>query len=138
MPYKDLDAKKEYQKQYHKEWYKKNKEKRLAQINDYSKTKPKEWRKNIGRRCHLNKRYNVTPEEYEFKLKQQDYKCAICNKDVTENLRNKVVTALSLDHDHKTKKIRDLLCFNCNAGLGQFKDSFELLFKAYEYLKKHK
>ena len=138
MPYKDLVVKKEYQKQYHKEWYKKNKEKRLAQINEYSKTKPEEWRKNIGRRFYLNKRYNVTPEEYEAKLKQQDYKCAICNKDVTENLRNKVITALSLDHDHKTNKIRDLLCFNCNAGLGQFKDSFELLFKAYEYLKKHK
>ena len=138
MPYKDLDAKKEYQKKYHKEWYKKNKEKRLAQINEYEKTKPEEWRKSIGRRFHLNKRYNITPEEYEKKLKQQNYKCAICNKDVTENLRNKVVTALSLDHDHKTNKIRDLLCFNCNSGLGQFKDSFELLFKAYKYLKKHK
>lgn len=138
MPYKDLDAKKEYQKKYHKEWYRKNKEKRDAQVKEYEKTKPEEWRKSIGRKFHLNKRYNITPEEYQIKLKQQDYKCAICNKDVTKNIRKNVVTALSVDHDHETNKVRDLLCFSCNSGLGQFKDNLDLLFKAYKYLKKHK
>ena len=138
MPYKNLEEQKQYQKKYHAEWYRKNKEKRIAQINKYSKTKPEEWRKSIGRKFHLYKRYNISLEEYQIKLKQQNYKCAICNKDVTKNIRKNVVTALSVDHNHETNKVRDLLCFSCNSGLGQFKDNLDLLFKAYEYLKKHK
>jgi len=42
---------------------------------------------------------------------------------------------LALDHNHKTKEIRGLLCVNCNRGLGNFKDSILLLGKAIEYLK---
>jgi hypothetical protein len=43
-------------------------------------------------------------------------------------------TRICLDHDHKTGKIRGLLCNNCNRSLGLFKDSVDLLKKAIEYL----
>lgn len=39
-----------------------------------------------------------------------------------------------IDHDHRTMKIRGLLCSICNRGLGYFKDSPELLRKAANYL----
>ena len=55
MPYKNLEERKQYQKEYHAEWYKKNKEKRDIQVKEYEKTKPEEWRKSIGRKFHLNK-----------------------------------------------------------------------------------
>ena len=39
-----------------------------------------------------------------------------------------------MDHCHKTKKIRGLLCHTCNSGLGMFKDNIEYLKNAIKYL----
>ena len=39
-----------------------------------------------------------------------------------------------IDHDHKTKKFRGILCNNCNLGLGHFKDSVQRLSQAIKYL----
>ena len=41
---------------------------------------------------------------------------------------------LVVDHDHKTNKIRGMLCNRCNQGLGQFKDDPMLLEVARIYL----
>ena len=63
--------------------------------------------------------------EYERLLAQQDSKCGICSRELAPP---------HIDHDHKTGKLRGLLCFNCNVGLGHFQDSPELLAKAMAYL----
>ena len=137
MPIKDEAARKAYHKEYHAKWYETNKEKRLKQISDYDKSQPKEWRHAKGRKHHLKKRYNITQQEYETKLASQDYKCALCGKDASDNKRGGKLDPLHIDHCHKTNTLRDLLCHQCNSGLGQFKDNIEILQKAIDYLHKH-
>jgi hypothetical protein len=72
-------------------------------------------------------KYNITKKDFEYLLGLQDNKCAICEKNLT-NIK------INIDHDHKTGKVRGLLCSDCNLGLGQFKDSKEIIKKAYKYL----
>ena len=92
---------------------------------DYEGTRLKE------RADNLKRMFNITPEDWELKASAQKYKCAICKKECITGKR------LAVDHDHETGKIRDLLCGNCNQGLGKFKDSPQLLDEAAEYLRKH-
>lgn len=37
-------------------------------------------------------------------------------------------------HDHETGKVRGILCFNCNQGLGDFRDDIRSLIRAVNYL----
>lgn len=74
--------------------------------------------------------YGISVYEYEEMFFGQDGKCAICGD---EEKNGKL---LATDHDHKTGKVRGLLCFKCNSGIGQFKDSIPLLLAALEYLRK--
>lgn len=68
-------------------------------------------------------------------LKDQNSKCNICGKKESRKNRYGGVSRLSIDHNHKTKKVRSLLCSRCNAGLGFFNDDTQLLEKALKYLK---
>lgn len=67
---------------------------------------------------HIKKRYGLTLEGYNEKLKQQNYICAICGKkEKVKGRRNKNPISLAIDHNHKTKFIRGLLCNYCNRCL---------------------
>ncbi len=65
---------------------------------------------------------------------QQEHRCAICNipERYAPNKR------LVVDHDHKTKKVRALLCNSCNVLLGAAYDSPAVLEKAISYLRAFK
>lgn len=69
----------------------------------------------------------------EEMLLVQEGKCAICEKDIsfTEN-------TAAVDHDHKTRKIREILCHQCNHAIGSFFDNTEVMKKAISYLEKHR
>lgn len=42
------------------------------------------------------------------------------------------------DHDHKTKKVRGILCHACNSGLGLVKEDVTRLLALAQYLVFHK
>ncbi len=62
--------------------------------------------------------------------KKQNKVCSVCT--ITELKYGKT---LNIDHNHSTGELRGLLCFNCNAGLGNLQDSIENLESAIQYLK---
>jgi len=92
---------------------------------DYEGTRAKE------RANNLKRMFDISIEYWKQKANAQDNKCAICSKECITGKR------LCVDHDHETGQIRDLLCTNCNQGLGKFQDDPQLLEKAADYLRKH-
>ena len=79
------------------------------------------------------KKYGITIEEQEVMLRNQNGKCKICGKGIYLFGDTKSNTA-HVDHDHKTGKVRGLLCQECNTGLGKFCDNIEYLKNAIKYL----
>ena len=77
-----------------------------------------------NRHYHLKHRYGIGADEFDKLVRDQDGVCAICNKPDPEHV----------DHDHANGRVRGILCFNCNGGLGQFGDDPERLVRAQLYL----
>jgi hypothetical protein len=82
-------------------------------------------------RSDLIKKFGIHADQYEAIAKKQNYQCAICEKPEPCN------RALAVDHCHNTKKIRGLLCTNCNMALGKFQDNIDYLKKAIEYMERN-
>lgn len=82
---------------------------------------------------HRKDKYGITPAQFKILMCAQNFGCAICGKPETKNINGKVVE-LAVDHDHETKRVRGLLCSNCNIALGSFLESKEILKKAILYL----
>ena len=89
------------------------------------------------RNADLKRKYKITLEEYNSKFLEQGGVCAICGKPETWIVRG-TLASLSVDHNHKTKQNRGLLCRNCNCGLGQFNEDITKLLNAVQYLRKWK
>lgn len=83
------------------------------------------------RKSNLKRLYGITPEAYDKLLEEQQGKCAICDRHVSEFQKPFVV-----DHDHKTMAVRALLCPACNTAIGLFGDDPQTLRRAATYLKK--
>ena len=76
---------------------------------------------------HLRRAYGISIEEYERLFTSQRGRCAICG--CRPDTR-----PLEVDHDHKTGRIRGLLCRECNLALGKLGDNVKTLKKAVEYM----
>ena len=114
---------------YQKNWYKNN-------LDKIKKDSFNPIKIQIRKNRELIRDFNITLEEYNQLLLSQNGVCAICGEPETSTNRGKI-KCLSVDHDHETGKIRGLLCQKCNQGLGNFKDSLELIEKTKQYLIKY-
>lgn len=98
------------------------------EYKEYHRLKQKEWKANNFEK-ELAKRifkfYRLTLEQYKELLKEQNNCCAICKVPFGKPY---------IDHSHTTSKVRGLLCYNCNTGLGQFKDDAIIVASALKYL----
>lgn len=91
-------------------WYLKNRDKILKNALKY----------------RLKVYYDLSLTEYNELKELQENKCAICQR---INLK------LCVDHNHKTKIVRGLLCRRCNLLLGYAGENLDILLNAIEYLK---
>ena len=128
-----------------KEYYSKNKDKENAKQKaryyanlelsrqrykaQYQMNKHKKHYQNRTRNSTIQRLYGITVEDYDAMYIEQGGRCAICGIHQSELPRR-----LSIDHCHATGKVRGLLFKKCNAGLGQFNDSLDILKNTVRYL----
>lgn len=137
MPYADK-AKNDACK---KRWAKKNKD-YICKTSRRRYRERKEFnsglssRSSIGNVCRkLAAKTDHTAIEIEIWREEtfiaQKGRCEICGAYERELKRR-----LCIDHNHKTGKLRALLCHNCNAAIGFLDDNPALCHQATKYLRK--
>jgi len=81
-----------------------------------------QWRTKYG--------IDLTVEQYDAMYRAQSGRCAICR-------RRQAGRRLSVDHSHKTKRLRALLCSRCNHAIGLLRDDPSIVRSAADYLEEH-
>lgn len=118
--------------------------KHLEKRNKYEQSRPCGWER-TGRSkykapeperwaLYILRVYKITADQYRAMLDAQGGVCAICKTECNRS----TTTRMCVDHCHDTGKVRGLLCFKCNSGLGKFNDDQELLRSAAKYLENRK
>ena len=90
--------------------------------------------------------YGLTRDQYDALLAAQHGLCALCARPEHTLNKSHEIRALAVDHDHACcpgkkscgRRIRGLLCHNCNIGISNFGDSVERLDQAIAYLSKRR
>ena len=107
------------------EWHRKNRSRLVELQKERRKNNPERAAK-IARDSALKANYGITLEDYDKMFKLQKGRCAICGE--------KYGRTLHVDHNHRTYKVRGLLCQKCNMAIGLMQDNVKMLRKAIEYL----
>lgn len=74
--------------------------------------------------------HGLSIEQYNTMFQQQKGCCKTCSVHMSELPKG----WLCVDHDHKTGRIRGLLCDNCNLALGKVQDNVQILKNMIKYL----
>ncbi|QJS12860.1 recombination endonuclease VII [Streptomyces argyrophyllae] len=102
----------------HSQWH------RNATASDGLSTRCKACRAAQGREQHLKRQYGLTEAERDELVTAQGGVCCICLS----------APPAHVDHCHETGRVRGVLCFSCNAALGQFKDRPDVIRRAAVYV----
>lgn len=123
------DKNKDLKRKNNKKWYLRNKEEVKNKSKQYRIENP------ISVLENNLKKHGLTILEYNKLFQLQNGLCKICKKpEIRKNQFNKKPCRLNVDHDHKTGKIRGLLCNACNTALGLLRDNIANLNRAIRYL----
>ncbi len=113
----------------HKAWKAKNKGKMKEYNKKWLRKKIKE-NPDYARNATLKRLYGITLSDYAEMLVSQNGECKLCGVSHEEK-------RLAVDHDHKTKRVRGLLCNKCNLALGALGDDIDGIMRAASYLEEH-
>lgn len=80
----------------------------------------------------LWKNYGITRMEWRVMYGQQEGRCAICCEVLDRGKKTHV------DHDHKSGKVRGLLCGHCNVAIGMLNENPSLMRAAAAYIEHHR
>lgn len=117
------DRVRERQREYRRKNADKIRERNLA----YRRANP---RRHAG--DNLKYKYGLTVEQYESMVVAQGGVCAACGRPPSGSTKK-----LRVDHNHKTGKVRDLLCHNCNVSLGLLGEDIQIIRSLILYLWRH-
>lgn len=92
-------------------------------------------RKITGFNERLKANYGIDERQYNQILDSQGGVCGICGSPPIRNKKNGR-SMLGVDHDHKTGKVRGIICQFCNIGLGGFRDNTATMLRAIGYLQR--
>lgn len=95
-----------------------------------------QWLRNnksvTNRNSDLLRQYGIDLNEYNRMFQIQGGRCAICQLHQSEQKRS-----MCVDHNHKTDKVRKLLCRTCNSVLGLMDENIIRLSAMINYLEIH-
>lgn len=115
-----------------KRWYEENKERQCRKERArYKEVKDRDTS------SRLKKKFGITLEDYNAMLALQGGRCAVCGTDKKIKDKHGNLRRLAVDHDHKTGKVRQLLCSPCNTSIGLVKENVKTLLNMIDYIKKH-
>lgn len=137
-----MSSAKEKKQEAAREWYRDNKELTDARTKAWVENNrerryelTRNWvalnsdkAKLMKRKSYIKAKYGITLEEYDQMMEDQNYGCAICGESC------KINKNLTIDHNHRTGKVRGLLCSKHNRAIGLLEDDPEMLEKALTYL----
>lgn len=109
-----------------------NRNKRLAQMREYGRAYQQQNREKVYFKT-AKRKYGISNKEYKKLLERQKGVCAICKNSEKVGRGGVKFIRLGVDHCHKTKRVRGLLCVQCNTMLGQYEKHRK---SVGEYLKK--
>jgi recombination endonuclease VII len=112
----------------HAKYRAENKEKIRIQQAEYRRTHP-----GLMLKLARQRKYGASPETMKSLERRQNGKCAGCYTPLSGLSERKI----HVDHCHATGKVRGLLCFSCNTGMGQLKDNSTTLRRLADYLDSH-
>jgi hypothetical protein len=99
----------------------------------------REWRKNNPLKSYLyniKAKHGITKKEYDKLFEESNGLCSVCRKPEQLQWKDGSIKRLALDHNHKTGKIRGLLCNGCNRALGYIHDDPDIARQLAKYLEK--